>query len=62
MNLKVSLHEVDKLREQRRILQNSLVSSFLKYAVTIFQIKRVYQYQANSNNICPLTTLSFSLT
>lgn len=33
MNLKVSLHSVDKLREHRRALKNALVSSFMKYAV-----------------------------
>nr|WP_246438071.1 palindromic element RPE3 domain-containing protein [Rickettsia tillamookensis] len=34
MNLKVSLRKPLKIREHRRILQNSLISSFLKYAVT----------------------------
>ncbi|MCX4079682.1 palindromic element RPE3 domain-containing protein [Rickettsia rhipicephali] len=34
MNLRVSLTQRIKIREHKRILQNSLISSFLKYAVT----------------------------
>ncbi len=34
VNLKVSLRKPLKIREHRRILQNSLVSSFLNYADT----------------------------